>query len=77
MPSLPHCHGCVAEQLPVPSLPHCRGCSYRWDSSKVRELLEKKRAAGALPVNVAAEKSRLKRLLEESTASGSTEEAAM
>ncbi|KAF5836598.1 hypothetical protein DUNSADRAFT_5715 [Dunaliella salina] len=49
---------------------------YRWDSSKVRELLEKKRAAGALPVNVAAEKSKLRRMLEEATANNNAEEVA-
>jgi len=38
--------------------------SYRWDSSKVREVLEAKRASGRLPVNIAAEKARLRRLLE-------------
>lgn len=39
-------------------------CSYRWDSVKVKEVLARKRDAGMLPVNAAAEKSRLQRLLE-------------
>lgn len=36
----------------------------------MREVLARKREAGALPVNVAAEKSRLRRLLEAATAAG-------
>lgn len=48
---------------------------YRWDSSKVRELLEKKRAAGAIPVNVAVEKSRLRRMYDLASASNDQEEA--
>lgn len=42
----------------------------------MKELLDKKRAAGALPVNVAAEKSRLRRMLEEASASNNAEEVA-
>ena len=39
--------------------------SYRWDSAKVKEVLARKRETGRLPVNAAAEKSRLLRLLED------------
>ncbi|GAX80452.1 hypothetical protein CEUSTIGMA_g7891.t1 [Chlamydomonas eustigma] len=49
--------------------------SYRWDSNVVREMLERKRASGRLPVNIAAEKGRLRRLLEEARDNGRTEEA--
>lgn len=38
-------------------------CSYRWDAAKVQEVLARKREAGALPVNIAAEKTRLRQLL--------------
>ncbi|KAG1655298.1 hypothetical protein FOA52_002457 [Chlamydomonas sp. UWO 241] len=48
--------------------------SYRWDASKVREVIERKRAAGQLPANVAAEKARLKRLIEDATTRGAAEE---
>lgn len=50
--------------------------SYRWDAAKVKEVLERKRAAGAAPVNVAAEKSRLRRLLELAEAEGDSDAVA-
>ena len=43
----------------------------------MRELLEKKRAAGALPVNMAAEKSRLRRMLELARAGNNKTEVEM
>ena len=36
--------------------PHLPSHSYRWDAGNVREVLEKKRAAGRMPVNIAEEK---------------------
>jgi hypothetical protein len=48
--------------------------SYRWDASKVREAIERKRASGQAPANIAAEKARLKRLLEDATTRGAAEE---
>ena len=39
-------------------------------------MLDRKRAQGAIPVNMAAEKSRLRRLLEEAEAKGDTVAAA-
>eukprot|EP00798_Chlamydomonas_sp_ICE-L_P017800 gene17800-24175_t len=50
--------------------------AYRWDSSKVKEALEKKRAKGQAPVNFAAEKQRLKRLLDGAQIMSNVEEVA-
>ena len=51
--------GCVVDAPPlqyVHTPPHLPSHSYRWDAGNVREVLEKKRAAGRMPVNIAEEK---------------------
>ncbi len=55
----------------------CPWRSYRWDAAKVKEVLARKREAGALPVNLAREKSRLRELLAAAQERGDEAEMAM
>jgi len=53
-----------------------KATNYRWDAGKVREAVERKRALGTRVANVAEEKARLRRHLEDAQMSGTADDVA-